>query len=197
MEVELLHYGYLVVILGVILEGDATLLTASFLARRGYFSFVIVMALAAMATTVANQVYFEFARHGGPGILKTFPAAAARMEKVYGWLPRYGGPVVIASRFLLGFRTLVPMVCGSSGMNRWRFLLWNIAGAAIWAGGLGGLGYLGAHAFSVLLADIRRYEFGLAVGIAIAALAATRWVTRGGDWRDLRGLRRALLGKQK
>lgn len=197
IEVELLHYGYLVVLLGTVLEGDATLLTASFLARRGYLSFLSVICLAGFATIAANQMYFEFARRSGPAILNAYPAAARRVGRIYGWLPRYGGPLVIASRFLLGFRTLVPMVCGASGMNRWRFLAWNVSGAALWLASIGSAGYLGAHALTVFIDGIERHDVAVAAGIAIAAVSVTAWFTRGQDWSDFWNLRRSIVRSQQ
>jgi membrane protein DedA with SNARE-associated domain len=184
IEVQLLHYGYLFVFVGAILEGDATLLTASFLARRGYLLFQPVILVAGTATIAANQVYFEFARRQGPRILNAYPAAQPRVAKISAWVPRFGGPVVLASRFMFGLRTLVPMVCGASGMSQWRFAAWNVAGAILWAGTFGAAGYLGAHALTIALSDIRRHEVTLAAGIAVIAVALTAWVTRGRDWSD-------------
>jgi membrane protein DedA with SNARE-associated domain len=196
MEAELLHYGYLFVLVGVIVEGDATLLSASFLARHGYFSLLYVVGIAAIATSSVTQAYFELARRRGPGIVKSYPAASRRVERVFLWLTKYGALLVVASRFLVGFRTLVPVVCGASGMKRWRFAMWNVTGAVCWAGAVASAGYAGAHGLAVVLADIRRHELIMAGGLAMMALGVTAWFGRGREWRDFWHFRQPSGRKQ-
>lgn len=193
IQVELLHYGYIFVFIGAILEGDATLLTASFLARRGYLQFLPVLLVAGMATIAANQIYFEIARRQGPNVLSAYPAAARRVARVSAWLPRFGGPIVLASRFLFGFRTLVPVVCGATGMSPWRFAVWNVAGAILWTVTFGSAGYMGAHALTIALSNIKRHEVSLAFAIAIMVVVIIAWVTRGRDWSDLWRFRRRVF----
>lgn len=185
IELELLHYGYLFVFVGAIVEGDATLLTASFLARRGYVDFLWVLIVAALGTIAANQTYFELARRKGPNWISNFPKAKPRIETITSWTTNYGGPLILASRFLFGFRTLVPVVCGASGMNRWRFTLWNLIGAVVWSVSVGTVGYLGAHALTLVLADIRSHERLVAAGIAVCTVVLIAWRTRGRDWIDI------------
>ena len=55
IQLELLHYGYFFVFLGTVFEGDATLLTAAFLARRGHLDLLWVLALATLATLLADE----------------------------------------------------------------------------------------------------------------------------------------------
>src|SRR5678815_239565 len=55
-------YGYLMVVAGVIVEGDATVVTAAFLAHRGYLKLGAVIALAAITSMTMNQIYFRLGR---------------------------------------------------------------------------------------------------------------------------------------
>lgn len=190
IEFELLHYGYLFVFLGSIAEGDATLLAAAFLAHRGYMQFAWVLILAFLGTLVASQASFEFSRRKGRAALAAYSAAASRIERISQWTSRFGGAFVLASRFLFGFRTLAPVVCGATGMEPLRFTLWNLAGAAIWTLVFGIAGYSGAHLLTLLLTDIRRHEKAIAIGIAFAALLIIGRATRGNDWLDFWRLRR-------
>lgn len=185
IELELLHYGYLFVFFGAIAEGDATLLTASFLARRGYLDFRWVLIVAALGTIVANQTYFEWARRKGPGWISNFPKAKPRIETITMWTKNYGGLLILASRFLFGFRTLVPLVCGATGIDRWRFTVWNLIGAVVWATSVGTVGYFGAHALTKVLADIRGHEKLIAAGIAVCTVVLIAWKTHGRDWVDM------------
>src|SRR5215213_11804718 len=60
-----LRYGYLMVFVGVLVEGDATLVAASFLAHRGELALSAVMAIAAVTSVTMNQVYFRLGRRHG------------------------------------------------------------------------------------------------------------------------------------
>jgi len=69
VELLLLKYGYLLMFVGIIFEGEAVLIAGSFLASRGYFniSTVALVALAAncgLVLTVGHQERFVFARSG-------------------------------------------------------------------------------------------------------------------------------------
>lgn len=133
------------------------------------------MLVAGTATTAANQIYFEFGRRQGPKFLGAYPAAVRRVEKFSGWVPRFGGPVVLPC------------------MSRWRFAAWNVAGAILWTSAIGTAGYLGAHAMTMVLADIKRHEVAMAALIAISTLVLTAWVTRTQDWSDFWRLRRFVF----
>jgi hypothetical protein len=52
----ILRYGYALVFVSAAVEGDATLLTATFLAHRGYLQLDLVIVVAAAATVAINQV---------------------------------------------------------------------------------------------------------------------------------------------
>lgn len=190
IELELLQYGYLFVFLGSIAEGDATLLAAAFLAHRGYMQFAWVLILAFLGTVIASQVSFEFGRRKGRAKLAAYSTAASRIERISQWTSRFGGAFVLASRFLFGFRTLAPVVCGATGMNPLRFTIWNLAGAAIWTLAFGIAGYSGAQLLTLFMTDIRRHEKAIAIGIAISALLMIGRATRGNDWLDFLRLRK-------
>lgn len=189
IETELLHYGYLVILLGTVVEGDATLLTAAFLAHRGYFRLSLVLLAAALATLAASHVYYDIARRSGAHWLDN--RNDARLNRIIGWSRTHGGLLLIASRFLIGFRTLVPIVCGATGMSPARFLLWNSVGAAIWVATFGLIGYLGGHVMSLLLDDIRRHEKVIAICVAMAVGGIVLWRTHGRELLDAWSLRRS------
>jgi virulence protein VirJ len=65
METLLLKYGYVVLFLGVALEGEAFLLAGAFLAHRAYFHLIIVIVVAIAANCIADQVYYMAARTRG------------------------------------------------------------------------------------------------------------------------------------
>lgn len=194
---ELLHYGYLFIILGTVVEGDATLLTAAFLAHRGYFRLSWVLIAAGLSTTVASQVYYLVARRAGDRVLGRLGGNAQRFARIAAWSRRRSGMLMVASRFMIGFRTLVPLACGATGVPVGQFALWNAVGAALWAMTFGFAGYLGGHALAILIEDIRMHEKALAALVAISTAALILVKSRGTDLRDLGLVRAAFLSRKR
>ena len=184
IETELSRHGYWFVFAGTIVEGDATLLTAAFLAHRGYFRLPWVMMVAALSALTASHSYFLLARRHGVRLLET-AGKGAKAGRIIAWSRQRGALLLIASRFMIGFRTLIPVVCGATGMSASRFFLWNAIGAVLWSVALGFAGYLGGHLLSVVVDDIRRHERVLAAMLAIGGAGFVLWKTRGRDLRDI------------
>lgn len=55
------------------------------------------------------------------------------LEKGENFFNRYGGMGVFIGRFVGPIRALIPAVAGMMGMQPWRFIVANVASAAIWA----------------------------------------------------------------
>src|SRR5512138_2568508 len=120
LEQVILHYGYLVLFAGTMVEGDAFLLAASFLAHRGYLHLPWVLAVATAATMVADQVYYQLARARGQAAFAAKAAADPRFDRVKRWIQQSGGLLLFLSRFLYGFRIAIPVACGAGGMGAAR-----------------------------------------------------------------------------
>ena len=185
METELLRYGYIFVVVGTIFEGDATLLTAAFLAHRGYLHLPWVLAIALVTTFCAAQVYFHVARRTGAKWMESMSSRGPRFEKIVGWSKVHAGPLMFASRFMLGFRTVIPVVCGANGMRPGLFAVWNAVGAFVWTAAFGSTGYLGGHVLTLLVADVRQHEKTVAAVVAIVGAGLILWRTHGREIVDL------------
>ncbi len=182
MQDALIQYGYLLVFIGTILEGDATLIAAAFLAHRGYFRLELVMLVAAVSTSLANQAYYVISRRYGETLVNLssnvlFETARRKVE-------RHGGFLLVASRFLFGLRIAIPAACGATGMPALRFALLNLAGAALWAVPLGFVGYSGAGLAELVIRDIRKHERLIAAALAIGVAAYAIWKSRGQDLEE-------------
>ena len=146
------HYGYLMVVAGVIFEGDATLVTAAFLAHRGYLNLTTVMALGAATSLIMNQVYFRLGRrHGLKHVakadgLRLFRNIVHHTRKHSIWL-------ILLSRFVFGFRMAIPATVGALGMSTPRFLIADFAGSIIWAMTMGATGYAAGHVGQLLIGN--------------------------------------------
>lgn len=164
------RYGYLMVAAGVIVEGDATVVTASFLAHRGYLSLVAVMAIAAAVSLTMNQIYFRLGRkHGVDRVAKTDGRPLFR--NIVHHTRRHAIWLVLLSRFVFGFRMAIPMTVGALGMSTTRFLVADIFGSIIWAVSMGLTGYAAGTAGQLLLSNVRDNEWAVAAVLIFLTLA--------------------------
>jgi membrane protein DedA with SNARE-associated domain len=180
LTTELLHYGYVLLFVAAALEGDASLLTATFLAHRGYFNLARVIATAAVATCCANQVYYWLGRRHARSALDRLHS-----HRLFGWLRRrltqHSPLLLFVSRFLYGLRIAIPLGCGAVGMRPIVFLGLDLAGAALWSTVIGLAGWAIGHSLEALIVDIRRNEGMIALGLLAVSFAILAF--RGRDWR--------------
>jgi membrane protein DedA with SNARE-associated domain len=101
----------------------------------------------------------------------------AHIEQVEGFFARYGGAVVLFARFVVPLRQLNGIVAGILGMNWWRFLAFNSAGAALWVA----FWSLTAYWFGrQLIALVHHLEpmAAVFVGVAVVVLVFAWWMLR-------------------
>jgi membrane protein DedA with SNARE-associated domain len=146
----LLSYRYIFVFVGSIFEGDATLLSASFLAHHHVISLAAVITTATVASTGWNELVFYFARKGGRGFLERRLAQHPPYEQVQRWVLRRSVVLLLFSRYIFGFRLDIPVACGATGMRPFIFNVVNAAGAVIWAAPVAVVGFLLDNFFETL-----------------------------------------------
>lgn len=163
-------HGYLAVFLGSILEGETILILAGFATQQHYLSFPLVVALAIAGGSGADSAYFYLGRRHGRDLLKRHPQWAPRVLRVNHWLVRYQARIVIGVRFMYGLRIVGPIAIGMSDIPAWRFLVFNLIGAVIWAPLFVGAGFLFGNTLEWLFTDIKHYEEAAFLIIIAAAL---------------------------
>jgi membrane protein DedA with SNARE-associated domain len=171
-----LHFGYVMVFFASAIEGDTTLLTATYLARRGYLRIDLVVLTATLGTIAVNQIYFRAARHYGQSRIEDLRHRPV-YSRVFLWVERFQVPLIVASRFIWGCRIAIPVVCGASGIRPARFTVGDVIGAVVWGIVVGTAGWMMGQALEYFIADLRRYEWWIAGGLAVIALviAIHRW----------------------
>jgi membrane protein DedA with SNARE-associated domain len=176
----LLTYGYILLFFAAAFEGDASLLTATFLAHRGYFKLFSVIITAGVATCCANQIYYWLGRRHARSALDRL-----RSHRLFGRfrepLSRHAPLLLFFSRFLYGFRIAIPMICGASGMSAVAFTSIDLAGSALWSSIIGLTGLAVGRLLGVLIGDLRRHEALVAAAVLVTTLAIL--MVRGRDWK--------------
>lgn len=172
-------YGYYAVFFGSAAEGETVLVLGGIAAHRGYLQLPWVIAAAFAGSWLTDLSYFFFGRRRGHAFLAAFPTLQSRAAKVGRLIERHPVRVILAVRFLYGFRIVGPMAIGMTDVRASRFLMLNTLGALVWAITVTAAGYLFSNALDALLPQVRRYEEYLfaaviAAGILIWVLGRVR-----------------------
>ena len=143
----LLTYGYLLLFvwvmveqLGIPLPATPVLLAAGALSVDGPFSFFLALALAVVATLIADVVWFFIGRRQGHRVLRLLcklslePTTCVR--RTQDSFSRRRGTMLMFAKFVPGLGILAPPVAGENGMGFGVFLFFDGIGATLWAGTL-------------------------------------------------------------
>lgn len=131
---------------GAPVPGETALITGAVLASQGQLSIPAVIAIAAAAAIVGDNIGYLIGRRGGRWLLqRPGPFHRHRLEVLRIGEPffeRHGPKAVFFGRFILGLRTWASWLAGATRM-RWRsFALWNAIGGISWATSVGVIAYL-------------------------------------------------------
>jgi membrane protein DedA with SNARE-associated domain len=174
LEYLISQYGYLALVIGTFLEGEAILIVAGFAVHLGYLKLQWVI-LAAFAGSVAgDQLYFFLGRVRGEAFLKKRPRWQTKVRKVWKLLDQYRTIMILGFRFAYGLRTVTPFAIGLSNIRASRFLILNMIGGLGWSVVVALVGYFFGAAAKAIASDIRKYERWIILGILSAA--AVGWI---------------------
>jgi len=170
VELLLLKYGYLLLFTGVIFEGEAVLIAASFLASRGYFNLSTVALVALAANTMSAQFYYTAARVRGRSWFEgRFPEKSI-YRRIIDWVSRRNNWLLLMSRFLFGFRIVIPAACGATGMPAVRFTILNVIAGLLWVIPTALIGYYFGENTTRLLRGARHYTLVALLSAAIGVV---------------------------
>jgi membrane protein DedA with SNARE-associated domain len=176
MDVEQLvqQYGYPMILVGTLFEGQPVMLFGGFAAHRGYLDLIPWVVLAgAVGNFLGFQAWFLAGRKFGRPLLDRRPQWAGRVEKVQGWLGRVESLLIVGIRFMPGLDTVGTVAIGMSRVSAQRFTVLNALGALIWAAILASAGYLLGNLLELVLGDLAMIEKPLLIGIVVLTVA---WV---------------------
>lgn len=183
-------YGYLVVFLLVMLEsiglpmpGETALIGAALYAgSTGKLEIWGVIAVAIAGAIIGDNIGFSIGRYGGAKLLLRHGHKIGLHEgrlKIGIWLfRRHGGKVVFWGRFVSILRTYAAFLAGTNQMAWGRFLVFNAAGAVVWATAFGVAYYVFGSALQKLSTTI---DITLGVAGVVVLVAFLAWSKRKED----------------
>lgn len=171
------HIAYGILFLGSLVEGESFVLTAGFLAFKGFLSFPLIVGISFGGSVLADQLIFFAGHHYGPGVINKHPRFKKRADRAFALLHKYNVWFIMGFRFIYGIRTISPFIIGASGISIKRFMILNIISGAFWAIISCGAGYLLGYFFADALEEglqtaVRYQWITLGVLAGIIALVA-------------------------
>ncbi len=167
---------------GLPVPGETALIAAGVLAKGGSLDIIAVIAVAAAAAIVGDNLGYLIGRLGGRRLLEApGPLERHRLEVINRGEPffeKHGPKAVFLGRWVTGLRIAAAWLAGITHMRWTVFFFWNALGGIAWATSVGLAAYLLGDAVKRIL------EVGglAAVGVIVLALAVAGYVA----WRRRR-----------
>ena len=161
---------YIGIFLGVFIEGEMVMISAIIAAHHGHLNLWIVVVLGIVATYCSDIFYFNIGRKKGTVWLNKQQKFKSKIEIVNEQIKKYPIIVFLSYRFLYGFRTITPMVIGTSKTNSITFFIFSAISILIWAATYCTIGYIFGGIIKSVLGHIEHIEFyiiGIILFIAI------------------------------
>jgi membrane protein DedA with SNARE-associated domain len=183
MEHFFTHHGlpllFIVVMLesfGIPLPGETALIFFGVLASKGNYDVVAVIAVAASAAIVGDNLgYWFLGRIGGRALFRRnkylhrySESVIPRAEKI---MQRHGAATVFFGRFIAILRFTAAWVAGLGRMHWWKFLFWNAAGGIAWATLVALVAYYGGKAAADAIA-----RYGVYAAVVVVVLTVVGWL---------------------
>lgn len=174
---------------GVPIPGETALLAAAFGSAHGVFFLPWVIAIAASASILGDNLGFWMGRRLGRSWLERYGhrlwLTDARLAAVDRFFERFGPSTVAIARFVTGVRVIAAFAAGTSRMSWPVFIRYNVLGAVAWATIVSLIGYAIGRGYGGISAWFGRTGIVLAVVVpaALGAALLIRWWTRFGGSR--------------
>ena len=175
----LLRHGYIVLLgwvfaeqIGLPIPSLPVLLAAGALAGTGRLSFFASLLIAVGASLTADTIWFQLGRLRGIKVLQFLCKISLEpdscVRRTEGIFAKEGARSLLLAKFLPGLGAVAPPLAGIFHMRLIRFLLFDSAGAGLWAGMFLGLGYI----FSNQIEKIADHAAALGGGLVVILAGA-------------------------
>ena len=168
-------------LLGFFLPGDSLLFVAGVLASKGDMNIVVIALGCFLAAAIGSEVGYFIGARLGPALFRRPNSKLFKQEYVQRtevFFEHHGPRAIVLARFVPVVRTFAAVLAGVGHMKHRTFLVYNVAGAFVWAVGLTCAGYALGQSFGN---DIDKYLLPI-VGLIIVLSAIPPYL----EWRKHR-----------
>ncbi len=132
--IELLkEYGYIILFVWCIMEGEMALIMAGILAHTTHMHIALAIFVAGLGGFVGDQIYFYLGRYNKKYIAKRLQKQRRKFAVAHIMLKKYGWPIIFLQRYMYGFRVIIPLCIGLTGYDAKKYAFINLISAWCWA----------------------------------------------------------------
>jgi membrane protein DedA with SNARE-associated domain len=163
--------------MGIPVPGETALIGAALLAHDGQMDIAPLVALAAAAAIIGDNVGFAIGRKGGRRLFaRPGPFHRHRLAVLDAGEPffaRHGPKAVFLGRWVSGLRIASAWLAGMNRMDWPTFLLWNALGGIAWAASIGLGVYFVGHVAEEVISTVGPAA-AVAAGVALVGFLVWR-----------------------
>ncbi|MDR0761724.1 MAG: DedA family protein [Campylobacteraceae bacterium] len=163
----ILKYGYIILFVWCILEGEMALIMGGILSHSGDMNLCYAIFIAGLGGFAGDQIYFYIGRYFKKNINKMLKKQRRKFAIAHLLLKRYGWPVIFIQRYMYGLRTVIPMSIGITRYSGKKFAFINLISAWCWAAATIIPAYLlGDHIWKLI--DLAREHWYFAIPVVLS-----------------------------
>lgn len=158
------EYGYIILFLWSIMEGEIGLVMAGILTHTGDMQFFLSVFVAGLGGFAGDQIYFYVGRFNKGFIQRKLHNQRLKFAIAHLLLKKYGWPIIFIQRYMYGLRTVIPMSIGITKYSAKKFALINLISAWVWAAiTITPAYYFGEELLKILTVSKEHWYFALPV----------------------------------
>lgn len=127
------EYGYAVLFVWSILEGELGLIMAGIMSHTGDMFLPFAIIVGGFGGFVGDQIYFYIGRFNKKYIHKRIRSQRTKFALAHLLLKKYGWPIIFVQRYMYGMRTVIPIAIGLTKYSSRQFAIINFVSAIAWA----------------------------------------------------------------
>ncbi|WP_456404457.1 DedA family protein [Hydrogenimonas sp.] len=127
------EYGYIILFLWSVLEGELGLVMAGTMVHTGHMDMGLAIFIAGLGGFTGDQIYFYIGRYNKKFIHNYLHRHRRKFAIAHLLLKKYGWPIIFIQRYLYGLRTIIPMSIGLTRYDGKKFAIINFLSAQVWA----------------------------------------------------------------
>ncbi|WAK01585.1 DedA family protein [Methylobacter sp. YRD-M1] len=156
------EYGYIILFLWSILEGEIGLIMAGIMSHTGDMNYFMAVFVAGLGGFAGDQIYFYIGRFNKGFIQRKLHTQRRKFAIAHLLLKKYGWPIIFMQRYMYGLRTVIPMSIGITKYSSKQFALINLLSAWVWAAiTITPAYFFGAEILSILAIAKQHWYFAL------------------------------------
>src|SRR5580698_1617160 len=135
-------------LVGFFLPGDSLLFSVGFASGAAGVNLYLLAAILMCAAIIGDNVGYFLGRHAGPRIFRRPESLffhPDHLQRTRVFYKKHGSRAVVYARFIPIIRTCTPFISGVAHMLYSRFLMFSLAGGALWIAFMTTLGYQLGH----------------------------------------------------